>query len=145
MRKMIDWNRDWVFIKQNERTEIDLPHTWNAVDGQDGGNDYYRGTCIYEKHFEKPELSPGERCFIEFEGAAMTAEVSLNGTVLAKHEGGFSAFRVELTAHLQALNTLTVRVDNSANDQGVSPESGLHLLWRYLPSREVDRRAGGAF
>ena len=117
MRKMIDWNRDWVFIKQNERTEIDLPHTWNAVDGQDGGNDYYRGTCIYEKHFEKPELSPGERCFIEFEGAAMTAEVSLNGTVLAKHEGGFSAFRVELTAHLQALNTLTVRVDNSANDR----------------------------
>lgn len=116
MRKIIDWNQDWVFIKQNEKTEINLPHTWNAVDGQDGGNDYFRGTCVYEKHFDKPEFRDGERVFIEFAGAAMTAEVRLNGTVLTRHEGGYSAFRCDLTDHLAEQNVLTVAVDNSAND-----------------------------
>ena len=117
MRKVIDFNQGWFFTRKDVRTELNLPHTWNAADGQDGGNDYYRGSCVYEKRFEKPKLAPGERCFIEFEGAAMTAEVSLNGTVLTKHEGGFSAFRVDLTDNLQKTNTLTVRVDNSANDR----------------------------
>ncbi|MBR0407537.1 MAG: glycoside hydrolase family 2 protein [Clostridia bacterium] len=117
MRKIIDWNQDWVFIKQNEKTEINLPHTWNAVDGQDGGNDYFRGTCVYEKHFDKPEFRDGERVFIEFAGAAMTVEVRLNGTVLTRHEGGYSAFRCDLTAHLAEQNVLTVTVDNSANDK----------------------------
>ena len=116
MRKIIDWNQDWVVIKQNEKTEINLPHTWNAVDGQDGGNDYFRGTCVYEKHFDKPEFRDGERVFIEFAGAAMTAEVRLNGTVLTRHEGGYSAFRCDLTDHLAEQNVLTVAVDNSAND-----------------------------
>lgn len=117
MRKIIDFNRNWVFIKQNEREVLDLPHTWNAKDGQDGGNDYYRGTCTYEKQFVKPELAEDERCFIEFEGAAMTAVVTLNGVELIRHEGGFSTFRCDLTEHLQELNTLTVTVDNSANDR----------------------------
>ena len=94
-----------------------LPHTWNAVDGQDGGNDYWRGTATYEKHFAKPELKEGERCYIEFSGAAMTADVTLNGAHLARHEGGYSTFRVDLTDALQEKNLLTVTVDNSENDR----------------------------
>lgn len=117
MRKRIDFTRNWVFVKGNEREVLDLPHTWNAKDGQDGGNDYYRGTCTYEKQFVKPELADGERCYIEFEGAAMTAVVELNGAELIRHEGGFSSFRCDLTDHLQELNKLTITVDNSANDR----------------------------
>jgi len=117
MRRTMDFNRGWAFIKQDERSMVDLPHTWNAVDGQDGGNDYFRGVCIYEKHFSAPELTGGQRCFIEFEGAAMTAEVTLNGVALTRHEGGYSAFRCDLTNCLQVENVLTVRVDNSANDR----------------------------
>ena len=26
---------------------VSLPHTYNAADGQDGGNDYYRGPAVY--------------------------------------------------------------------------------------------------
>ena len=53
--------------------------------------------------------------WLEFEGGAMTAVIALNGQELARHAGGYSAFRVNLTSALAAQNTLTVTVDNSAN------------------------------
>ncbi|MDE6589715.1 MAG: glycoside hydrolase family 2 protein [Oscillospiraceae bacterium] len=95
---------------------VNLPHTWNAIDGQDGGNDYHRGTCWYERKLSKPELDGGKRAWLEVKGAAMTAEVYLNGEKLARHEGGYSPFRVDLTAHLKDDNVLAISVDNSDND-----------------------------
>ena len=57
MRKVININKGWLFSKDcsldkkvlplENYENIDLPHTWNATDGQDGGADYYRGTCLY--------------------------------------------------------------------------------------------------
>lgn len=85
MRNTIVLEKDWTFYKnpQSESGEaVTLPHTWNAVDGQDGGNDYYRGTCKYVRHFAKPELEKGGRAYLEFNGAAMTADVVVNGTKL---------------------------------------------------------------
>ena len=118
MRQIINFNDNWTFHKPGETAApVTLPHTWNAIDGQDGGNDYWRGTASYEKRFAKPELKEGERCFIEFGGAAMTADVILNGKHLAHHEGGYSAFRAELTDALEEENLLVVSVDNSANDR----------------------------
>ena len=96
---------------------VTLPHTWNAADGTDGGNDYWRGTACYCRRLTPPALAAGEQLWLEFEGAAMTAEVYLNGRKLARHEGGYSAFRVELTPALQeGDNLLAVLVDNSEND-----------------------------
>ncbi len=114
MRKIIDFNKNWVFTDPKERCVLDLPHTWNAVDGQDGGNDYFRGPCTYAKSFSRPE---GECVFLEINGAAMSCEVSLNGVKIASHEGGYSAFRVDLTEHLQEENELVLTVDNSANNR----------------------------
>ena len=73
MRKAILFNDNWIFRKENKDEIVTLPHTWNVKDGQDGGNDYYRGTCLYIKNFEKPETE-GE-VWLEFRGVAMTAEV----------------------------------------------------------------------
>lgn len=114
----------WTFVKSAANASeaasaageaVTLPHTWNAADGQDGGNDYYRGTCWYVRQLEKPDAD-GE-VWLEFAGAAMTAEVYLNGEQLARHEGGYSTFRVNLTEHLRETNTLAVSVDNSDNDR----------------------------
>ncbi len=118
MRKYVNFNPDWVFQKQGaEDRTVSLPHTWNAADGQDGGNDYFRGTCSYKKAFSKPELSESELLFIEFQGAAMEARVLLNGTEIAHHCGGYSAFRAELTPYLREENLLEVVVDNSDSDR----------------------------
>ena len=118
MRKQILWNSDWLFARGDtpeKATPVTLPHTWNAKDGQDGGNDYYRGTCLYTKAFEAPDHSDSEEVWLEFEGVAMTAVVTLNGQELARHEGGYATFRVNLTPALAAQNTLTVAVDNGKN------------------------------
>ena len=45
MSKTILLNQNWIFSKDGHDETVTLPHTWNAMDGQDGGNDYYRGTC----------------------------------------------------------------------------------------------------
>lgn len=117
MRKFINFSEAWQFIQGTETTSVDLPHTWNALDGQDGGNDYWRGTARYEKNFPRPELEPGGRAVLEFLGAAMTADVYLNGQHMAHHEGGFSTFRVDITDVLEEENQLEVEVDNGANDR----------------------------
>ncbi len=118
MRQIINFNDNWQFCKPGEASvPVTLPHTWNALDGQDGGNDYWRGTASYSKTFAKPELKNGERCFIEFAGVAVTADVILNGKHLAHHEGGYSTFRADLTDALEDENLLVVSVDNDANDR----------------------------
>lgn len=126
MRKKTLFNKDWKFVKYAENAAdaqtaageaVTLPHTWNAVDGQDGGNDYYRGTCWYAKKFAKPEMTADEEVWLEFEGVAMSAEVYLNGEKLAHHEGGYSAFRMNLTDYLQDENELAVSADNGDNDR----------------------------
>lgn len=125
MRSTVLLDDGWKFVKTAEDaaaaaaakgTAVTLPHTWNAVDGQDGGNDYYRGTCWYTR---KLDVTPAdeEETWIEFEGAAMTADVYLNGEHLAHHEGGYSTFRVNLTGHLGEENVLAVSVDNGNNDR----------------------------
>ena len=125
MRNITDFNAGWRFAKADKAPDtpptdwesVTLPHTWNAVDGQDGGNDYWRGTAMYAKTFPRPELEPGGRAVLEFLGAAMTADVYLNGERLAHHEGGYSTFRVDITDALRDENTLSVAVDNSENDR----------------------------
>ena len=117
MSKAILLNTGWTFTKEGHDEPVTLPHTWNAVDGQDGGNDYYRGTCSYTRNLEKPELSDGDRAVLQFDGVAMTAVVSLNGEKVAEHKGGYSTFRVDITDALHdGTNELIVSVDNSDND-----------------------------
>ncbi len=98
-----------------EFAEVALPHTWNALDGQDGGGDYWRGTGYYK--IQLPAPTPGKRQYIQFEGANHIAEVSCNGTVLGTHKGGFSTFRYELTDVLKdSGNVLEVAVSNPVCD-----------------------------
>lgn len=124
MRTHINFCGGWRFCKTAERPAalpkewqaVDLPHTWNAKDGQDGGNDYWRGTATYCKAFPRPAMEPGGHAFLEFQGAAMTATVHLNGRELICHKGGYSTFRVEITDVLEEENLLCVAVDNSENE-----------------------------
>ena len=125
MRHIININRDWQFAKtaQNnaqdnvEWENIDLPHSWNAIDGQDGGNDYYRGTARYVKTIEKAELPEADRYYLEIKGANSSADVYLDGLHLAHHDGGYSTWRVDLTEHLSEKSLLSIEVDNAANDK----------------------------
>lgn len=116
MRKIINWNEDWRFFK-GEKTEADkwekvtLPHTWNAIDGQDGGNDYYQGAGWYEKTFCLDAVPA--KAYIRFEGVNKLAEVWCNGEYIGEHRGGFSTFTLDITRCLECgENEISVKADN---------------------------------
>ncbi len=123
MREILNLNLGWRFSKTSivptdfptDWAQVTLPHTWNAVDGQDGGNDYWRGTAMYCRRFPSPANMTGKAAVLEFQGVALTADVYLNGQHIAHHEGGFSAFRADITNLLQPDNLLCLAVDNSDN------------------------------
>ena len=119
MRRYININQNWRFqLPGREAENIHIPHTWNNLDGQDGGNDYLRTAAIYEKTFPKPFFEAGEETvFLDFAGVNSQAEVTLNGHLLCCHEGGYSTFRVELTPYLLEENHLSVRVENDKNNR----------------------------
>ncbi|MGF3056454.1 glycoside hydrolase family 2 protein [Microbacterium sp. YY-01] len=98
---------------------VTLPHTWNAVDGQ-AGSDYRRGRSTYARRVIAEEGAA--ETWVEFAGVNSSAEVFINGQLIARHDGGYSTFRVNLTTHLvEGAGTLVVVVDNSAN-QTVYPQ-----------------------
>ena len=104
------------FAKENDAfTQVALPHTWNAQDGQDGGNDFWRGIGCYQ--IDLPDPTPGKKQYIEIRGANHVATVYCNGRELGTHKGGFSTFRYDLTPAMKnSGNVLTVYVSNAVSD-----------------------------
>ncbi len=107
MRKVIPFNEDWRFIQRDaglpdtfpdDWQRVNLPHTWNAVDGHDGVKGYDRGNYWYAKEFETPEQPlEGGRLFVEIPAAGQQAVVYVNGKKIMSHEGGYSTFRADIT------------------------------------------------
>ena len=125
MRQIINFNRKWAFTKMADAVPetmptkwdiVNLPHSWNAIDGQDGDNDFYRGTCYYAKQFMKASLPAADRYYLEIKGANSSADVYVNGKNLAHHDGGYSTWRVDITEALDVNNLLVISVDNQANE-----------------------------
>ena len=119
MRSTTKLMKNWQFTGPDSKTvDVDLPHTWNDIDGQDGGNDYWRGTCTYKTRFAAPAFdAETQQVWLQFEGVNASAKVVLNGHEVMTHDGGYSTFRADITALLNESNELTVDVDNSKNDR----------------------------
>jgi len=124
MRKILSLNAGWQFIKgssdpaiKDGALAVDLPHTWNAEDGMDGGNDYFRGSCVYRKSIIKGELPEADRYYLEILAANSSADVYADGKHLAHHDGGYSIWRVDLTESLADRTELSIVVDNAPNSE----------------------------
>ncbi|HVU16632.1 MAG TPA: glycoside hydrolase family 2 TIM barrel-domain containing protein [Candidatus Didemnitutus sp.] len=95
---------------------ISVPHTWNAIDGQDGGT-YVRGDGWYRRTFTADPAWKGRRVFLQFDAVNRVADVYLNGRLLGHHAGGYTRFRFDLTdGLLPGNNVLAVRANNEANN-----------------------------
>ena len=125
MREIKNANAQWLFSKDAKNVpvvvpegweKVDLPYTWNGQDGQDGGNDYYRGTCWFVKAVNADELPCGDEKYVQFDGVNSSCEVFWNGEKIAEHHGGYSTFRAKLK-DIKPENILSVAVDNSPNDK----------------------------
>ncbi len=135
-REDISLDSGWRFIRQDVTgaqangfddsgwTNLNLPHTWNNLDGQDGGNNYYRGIGWYRTHYTV-DASDTNRCFfLKFDGANIVSDVYVNGNFVGEHQGGFAAFVFDVTPYLNVGgdNVIAVKVNNAYN-AGVPPLS----------------------
>ena len=122
MRNIVNLNENWLFAKDTadvacrEGVAVNLPHTWNAEDGFDGGNDYFRGSCLYVKTLNKADLPAADLYYLEFRGANSSAWVYVNGEKLAEHHGGYSTWRVNITDYIADTTEIAVVVDNAPNE-----------------------------
>ena len=122
MRQVLNLNENWLFklgtndIGARDGENVNLPHTWNAKDGQDGGNDYFRGECLYVKTLDKAALPVADLYYLEIRGANSSADVYVNGEKVAHHDGGYSTWRVDITEKLTDLTDIAIIVDNSPNE-----------------------------
>jgi beta-galactosidase len=129
VRHRVDLDAGWRFVAADAAgaqapafddstwSPVDLPHTWNAQDGQDGGGNYHRGAGWYRRHYTPPAALAGQKMWLQFDGANTVTDVWVNGTYLGQHQGGFARFRFDATAALVpgADNVVAVRVSNAVN------------------------------
>ncbi len=114
MRKITNINQDWRFIKDGVTETINLPHTWNNLDGQGAAESYDRGRYVYEKTIPFFE----GRVYLEINGANTVVEVFINDIYIGSHENGYAMFRFEITDFIKEdeENTIRIIVDNSPNE-----------------------------
>ena len=131
MRQIVSLNRKWAFSQEATAVPetmptrwcwVNVPHCYNAIDGQDGNADYYRGTVYYAKTINKVDLPTTDRYYLEINGANSSAWVYWNGVLLAEHHGGYSTWRVDVTDVMENSNLLVIAVDNSPS-QKVYPQN----------------------
>ena len=133
MRQILDFNENWWFIhadvdvseaRPGEGELVSLPHTWNALDGQKGDGTYDRGSYWYVKMLDKWEPSAKySRLFLEIPAAGQQAKVFVNGEFVVSHEGGYSAFRADITEKCtEEFNTIAIWCSNEKCD-AIYPQS----------------------
>jgi beta-galactosidase len=112
-------------------TAINLPHTWDINDGQDGpGTTYYHGIGWYRTHYTVSNSYAGRRFFLKFDGVFSVADVWINGNYLGEHQGGFAAFAFDATpfVNVGADNVIAVEVNNSFNTN-IPPLNADFTFW----------------
>ncbi|HVI45015.1 MAG TPA: glycoside hydrolase family 2 TIM barrel-domain containing protein [Chitinophaga sp.] len=123
-RKVIPFNEGWLFRKGapvNDKSipdtgwgAVNIPHTWNNKDMQEGKN-FYAGEAGYRKTFRVDENLKGKRLFLRFEGVGSVAGLYVNNRFIGEHKGAYAAFCFEITHVVQygADNTLLLKADNT--------------------------------
>jgi beta-galactosidase len=124
-------NNDWEFTPQwsedflrfeTKAASVRLPHTVAELPLHYADSDSYQMVCGYRRTVTVPKKNREQRLFLQFDGAAHIATVYCNGTELATHRCGYTAFRVELTDQLVygGKNQIAVRLDTTENP-GIPP------------------------
>ena len=107
--------------------EMTLPTDWNSALAE---LTYYEGP-VYFRRLLDAAPRPGQRQFLHFEAVNYAATVWLNGVEIARHEGGFTPFEVEITDLLARAgagpHSLVVRADSR---HGADTVPGLDFDWK---------------
>lgn len=111
-------NDGWRFQYANDSigVPVHLPHSWN--EDAYHTRDYKRGTGVYTKTLMIPQSLSGKHIYLKFDGAVNKSEVSIDGTKVGSHMGGYSSHVIDVTPYVTpgGTHTLVVTVDNADKD-----------------------------
>jgi beta-glucuronidase len=145
----IDLNRDWQFCIDARETgevsgwqkhlpadteSVNVPHTWNL-----GKHDNYLGKAWYFRTFEMPGQTPDLHVELHFGATFYSSRIWLNGVEVGRHEGGFTAYSLDVTSQLLPINYLAVEIDNRLTEQTIPgyamrqkiPQDAWYDWWDY--------------
>ncbi|MEW6360450.1 MAG: sugar-binding domain-containing protein [Planctomycetota bacterium] len=85
---------------------IAVPSCWQTL------RPHYDGVAWYRRTFRLPSSERNGAILIEFDAVNYAAEVWVDGSLVGRHEGGYTPFRLDITEALSAddMHTLMVRV-----------------------------------
>ena len=96
---------------------IAVPASYNDQNDQTTALRRHYGWAWYQRKVTLPAFCAGQRVVLRFGSVTHTANVWLNGQLIAQHKGGFTPFEADVTALLRPGETvlLTVACDNRVN------------------------------
>src|SRR5258708_24276410 len=107
------WTLGWQKRLPAGTESINVPHTWNI-----GKHDDCLGKAWYFRTIEVPEFA-GAQVALHFGATFYSARIWLNGEEVGRHEGGYTAYSLDITSHLLPTNYLAVEIDNRITEQTI--------------------------
>lgn len=122
-----DWNEGWQFTPQftpdllradyrgPALQAVRIPHTVAALPYNYAQAESYQTVSGYRRDFLAPEAWRGRRVLLTFGAVAHQATVWCNGTEVARHACGYTAFTADLSGALRydgQTNVITLRCDS---------------------------------
>ena len=131
LRATYNLNDGWNFylasdVDGKHSDRVSLPHTWNPTCSEGG---YLRTSANYSRELVIPAEWQGRRLFLRFGGVQSVADVFVNGGYVGSHEGGFTAFTMEITDKVKfgASNYVRVMVSNAMRSDVLPVSSDMDL------------------
>jgi beta-glucuronidase len=112
----------WFAHALTDAREMAVPASFNDVTADRSVRDYV-GDIWYQRTVRIPRGWDGQRIALYFESATHRATVWVDETEVVSHEGGYTPFEADLTAHVQAGQEVlvTVVVNNALTFQSIPP------------------------
>lgn len=126
-RSAVTINDNWQFRMPDEKQwhSVNLPHTYN--DDAYSSSRYYQGKGLYRKALAIPDEKDGKRYYLKLEGASKAADVTVNGSQVGSHNGGYTGFTMDITDYVKPENVIEITTDNSRKD--ITPISADFTFW----------------
>lgn len=134
-KEYVNINKNWQFynaslpngqsasLDDGAWESVNIPHTWNAIDGQDGGGNFRRGDGWYRKQVDIPASAKGRRVYLDIGAANMTTTVYVNGANVGQHIGGYARFAFDITNKVTPGKKALVSIKMNNEDVVAPPRS----------------------
>ena len=141
LRQTTNINKSWEYLEYNAKTteaalanenweDIDLPHTWNAIDATDLTPGYRRDGSWYRKDIEISNINSGQVFQLYFEGVNITSKVYVNGKNVGEHIGGYIGFNLDITdAVKEGKNQILVYANNGYNPEVIPSQKSDFFIY----------------